>query len=277
MYIIKKSIIGTQLILLVIFVGFVYVANAEEEISPQDRFKLMQEKAEAQRAEFEAKKDSEKNAFQARKVEGKKEFEAKKDAVAELGHTIQQQNSERINNLSTEKKASLREKQELRKEEIQEKAKARKEALQKRQQERIKNLAANVSNRMEAVTARLRQIIVRFQTRMDSLADTAVDISAAQEALNESSAHLDEAQALISGIDVLIAEVVSSESPRDAWTTAKAQYTEIKNHIKLAHSSLRTSLQLLKSAVERAKNPQPNEEYAPEEIIDPASEEAPTS
>ena len=176
-------------------------------------------------------------------------FEATQQEKKEAFSEKAKERKEEFGELSAERQAQLKEKMEVRKEEIKEKRDERKAVLQARHQERIANLAANVSNRMEAAIARIRQIIERFQSRVHTLSERGVDVTNAQRALDESSAHLDKASLLIAGIDILIADVIASESPREAWGIAKAQYTEIKEQIKAAHVSLREALSLLKEAV----------------------------
>lgn len=226
------------------FIGFTFIAHAQE-LTPQERFKQMQADTMEKREAFEANQQEKKADFEAKRPEFQAQTAERKEALREKAEDRKVEFGE----LSAERQAELKEKMEIRKEEVTEKRDGRKTALKARTQERIKNLSANVSNRMEATIARIRQIVGRFQDRVHTLSKKGVDVSSTQRALDESSAHLDKASLLIGNIDHLVADVIASESPREAWSTAKAQYTEIKEQIKAAHVSLRKALTLLKEAV----------------------------
>jgi len=223
MTITRTSISIITLATLLTFAGFVYTAQAQEEPTPRERFLEMQAEAKEKRENFEDNKQEQKEEFIETRTELREELEGNREE-------FQAQSEER-------------------KEEMREKIEVRKEALQERTQERIANLAANVSNRMEAAIARIQQIINRFQARMDALAERGVDVTAAQEALDEAQGHLNDASVAIANIDSVVAEVIGSESPREAWGSAKETYGAIKADIKAAHTSLRSALALLKETV----------------------------
>jgi hypothetical protein len=203
--------------------GFAYTANAQEEITPRERYLEMQENSQVKKEEFEA-------AQQERKAEGEEMKEVRQEQMEEKRQEFEA--------ASEEQQAEMLEKRG-----------ERSAALQEKTQERITNLTANISDRMAAAIDRIRQIIDRFQGRMDTLAERGVDVSEAQRALTASSAHLDDAEAAITNIDTLVAVVVTSESPREAWAEARATYAGIKTDIKESHASLKLALSLLKTAV----------------------------
>jgi len=243
----KISSIGLAALLTVS--GFAYLAQAQEEpLTPQERYAQLEEKAQSRQETFDAAQQERKEAFEATRQEQQDAFENKKEEMQTRFEDKKASSSEALE----ARKEEMQGKMEERKADMQEKVAERKAALADRTQERIANLAANVSNRMDAAIARIRQIIDRFQTRMNTLADNGVDTTSAQIALDESSIHLDEAAALIANIDTVIAEVIGSESPRDAWVGAKGTYSDIKTQLKAAHESLRTALTLLKDAVRAA-------------------------
>ncbi len=223
MTITRTSLSLTSLAVILTLAGFVYIAQAEEELTPRERFLQMQENNQERKGEFEEAQQERKDTFEENKEERQGQMEAKREEFSTAT--------------------------EAQKEEMAEKREERKGELQARTQERIKNLAANVSNRMEAAIDRIRQIIDRFQVRMDTLAERGVDVSEAQRALTASSGHLNDAETAIRNIDTMVAVVVTSESPREAWTEARATYAGIKADIKEAHASLRLALSLLKTAV----------------------------
>ncbi len=241
--------------------GFVYTANGQEaELSPQEQFKQLEAISKVQKAEFEARQLKQKESLTERQSEMQKNMlDTKKYEMQKTSHAIWQRaeiTKEQFDALTEAEKQALHEKfQTIKKEETAERIQKRKAVLQKRHKERIKNLAANISNRMEAVIIRLENIIHRFEKRMNILASRGVDITVAKESLTKAAGHLNEAKRLISGIDMTIAKVIESESPREAWQNAKKQYFEIKKHIKEAHALIRTSLQQLKQAVAETQNP----------------------
>jgi hypothetical protein len=117
-----------------------------------------------------------------------------------------------------------------------------------RAQDRVTNLAANMSNRMEAVIERLQNIATRLESRMTKMSDSGVDTTASAAALASAQLSLDAAVTEISDIDASVYAAVSSADARTGWTTLKAKFTSIKDFIKTAHSELRSSVSLVKEA-----------------------------
>jgi intracellular sulfur oxidation DsrE/DsrF family protein len=117
-----------------------------------------------------------------------------------------------------------------------------------RAQDRVTNLAANMSNRMEAVIERLQNIATRLESRMTKMSDSGVDTTAGAAALASAQLSLDAAVTEISDIDASVYAAVSSADARTGWTTLKAKFTSIKDFIKTAHSELRSSVSLVKEA-----------------------------
>ena len=124
----------------------------------------------------------------------------------------------------------------------------RQAALQARTQERVTNLAAKMSNRMEAVIQRLQNITTRLESRIDKLRDSGIDTTSSQAALASAQLSLDAAVLEISDIDTSVYNAVSSADARAGWTNLKAEFTTIGNSIRTAHSELQSSISLLKAA-----------------------------
>lgn len=124
----------------------------------------------------------------------------------------------------------------------------RRAALEEKAQERITNLAANMSNRMEAIIARIQNIINRMDERITKLADRGLDTAEAEAALASAQLSIDAAAAAISTIDVNVKAAVGAEDALAAWAGVRLQYQSIKDHIKTAHTELRTSVAALKTA-----------------------------
>lgn len=137
--------------------------------------------------------------------------------------------------------------------ERQEMMEERRAALQERAQERITNLAANMSNRMDAVIARIQNVITRLESRMEKLEDRGVDTSEAAAALSAAQAELNNANTILATIDEDVAATVGSENPRESWQALRETYTSARDAIKLAHQGVRNTIALLKAAVAEAE------------------------
>jgi exonuclease VII small subunit len=125
----------------------------------------------------------------------------------------------------------------------------RQQTVNEVRQQRIKNLAANLSNRLEAAIARLFQIVDRIESRLIKLESNGVDISAAQTSLRRASANLAEARSQMQNIDQAVNDATTSNTPLLAWTQVKERYTRVAQLIRQAHSELRQSLAEAKRAV----------------------------
>ncbi len=128
----------------------------------------------------------------------------------------------------------------------------RQAALTERAQQRITNLAANISNRMEAALARMEQIVNRLTTRIDELEAAGVDTEVAEGHLTDAKNALDRAKVAIADIDKEMADVTGSESPKEAWQAARGTYASVKAELLTAHQALRATVAALKDAVKAA-------------------------
>lgn len=128
----------------------------------------------------------------------------------------------------------------------------RRTMLNERAVERVRNLAANISNRMDAAIMRLEQITTRLETRITLLKETGADTTAAEASLETAKDALARAVSSIADIDARVAAVVGSESPREAWTVTRATFAEVKTDLQVAQASLRASVAALKVAVAEA-------------------------
>ncbi len=116
-------------------------------------------------------------------------------------------------------------------------------ALNDRQQERLRNLAANVSNRMEAAIARLENIADRLEERLFLLADDGVDTAAANLELSQTFTLLNQARNELSSIDQAVNAFVSSEQPRTVWPSVRDNYIASRENIVAARTALRAAVQ----------------------------------
>jgi hypothetical protein len=146
-----------------------------------------------------------------------------------------------------EQQALSEERQEGRAEMIAEK----KAALQEAGQKRILNLAANISNRMDAAIARLLTLTERLQTRIAKLEQAGFDAGEAQNQLVVITQILNDAKALLADIDTLVYTATTSEAPRGNWSAVREQYKAAAQLIRQSHQELRLVINQLKMAVPR--------------------------
>lgn len=126
----------------------------------------------------------------------------------------------------------------------------RQSVLSQIRQQRITNLAANISNRMDAAITRLFSIIDRLETRIVTLTQRGVDTAAAEAALQRASLSLAEAQSLMSDIDTLVYQATTSEQPAADWQPLKEHYRTVAGLIRTTHTELRAVIAALKTSVQ---------------------------
>lgn len=126
-------------------------------------------------------------------------------------------------------------------------AEPEKAVLSARSQERITNLAANISNRFDAIIARLQNITSRLDTRIEKLNAAQVDTTGAKQSLNAAQTALDAARADMRGIDEKVLRVVGSTDPKSEWREVRATFVSARDNIKVAHSELRNTVTQLKA------------------------------
>lgn len=146
------------------------------------------------------------------------------------------------------------ENRERRQEEMQAQQADRRAALTERAKERITNLAANVSNRMDAAAARMQNIINRLDSRIDKLEAAGLDTTQATVALASAQTSVTAAMNELSRIDVIVQNAVTAEDPRAAWTNVKVTYGGIRAQLQTAHTEIKASVQALKDAARAAEN-----------------------
>lgn len=120
--------------------------------------------------------------------------------------------------------------------------------LSDRTRERIINLAANVSNRLEAAIARLEQIAARLEQRIDTDAQTGAETASARVALEVAQTSLAEARSIVSTIDEDVHKAVNAQRPREAWLYVHTLYTDTHEALRAAHTALRISINELRAA-----------------------------
>lgn len=116
-------------------------------------------------------------------------------------------------------------------------------------QTRITNLAANVSNRLDATLRRLTNVHDRIRTRIDKLAQSGINTEAATTELSIANSNLETAKNNLMTIDREVAAFIGSSNPRAGFIRLKSTYVTIYNELTLAHSSLRRSLDNLDGTI----------------------------
>lgn len=128
-------------------------------------------------------------------------------------------------------------------------------ALSIRMQERIVNLAANMSNRMDAAIARLNNIADRMEARATIVASSSgLDTADTIESIALARASLTDAQTLLADIDPLVFDATTSENPREMWIAVRQVYVDARDEIRESHQHLRAALAALKEAVANTGN-----------------------
>jgi hypothetical protein len=153
---------------------------------------------------------------------------------------------------STSRAEAATERQELiegRREEIKEAVAERRTTLEVRAQERIINLAANTSNRTEAMIMRLQNIIDRLTTRIEKIEALGIDVSEATIQLETAQQSVTEAMAAMALIDPQVTAAVGSEDIRSTWNEVRKSYVNTHTHLKKARAALQLTVATLKTAV----------------------------
>lgn len=170
-----------------------------------------------------------------------------------------------------ERGTALEERQQERSDLVEERQESRAEAIENRdavradrqaalteiRQQRVLNLAANISNRMEAAISRLFNIVERTEGRIAKLKLAGVDTTAAESKLREAAQLLASARAGLTNIDTLVSEATSSPEPKSAWQNVRNVYKETGTQIRASHQALRETIALLKQALNQAENRPP--------------------
>lgn len=115
-------------------------------------------------------------------------------------------------------------------------------------QTRLTNLAANVSNRLDAYVRRITNVTDRLESRANKMGENGIDVAAARTKIAEARAELDKARQSLANIDTAVNNFVKSENPRTYWQQVKTTYMSARDAIKAAHRATVEALLLLKTA-----------------------------
>jgi len=132
---------------------------------------------------------------------------------------------------------------------IQARGEERRTALQERAQERLLNLAANMSNRMEAAIRRLTNVAERLESRMEKLEQQGVNTVEARRQLTNATERIASARASLANIDTDVVQFITSSDPRASWMRVRSIYDSARTDIMAAHNALRATLTSLGQAI----------------------------
>lgn len=129
--------------------------------------------------------------------------------------------------------------------------------LHERAQERILNLAANISNRMEAAITRIDTISLRLESRISKLETQGMDTTEARAALASAKLSLNAASLSIANIDELVTQTIRTDDVRKDWIEVRKAFLTTRDHLLTAQAELRTSVAALKQAPTRTPDTEP--------------------
>ena len=116
--------------------------------------------------------------------------------------------------------------------------KAAESALPAAAQARIKDLAANISNKQDAMVRRLINVTTRLESRLTIMETNGSNVIAARNNLNEAKASLTKAQESLNTIDKAVTNFIGSATPRESWSSLKLTYADINKNIRVAYDAL---------------------------------------
>ncbi len=124
----------------------------------------------------------------------------------------------------------------------------RRAALSAIAQVSLTNLAANLSNRLDAYVRRITNVTTRLESRATRMKAEGIDVSAAEAKINDAKRELDSARGTLATIDIEVAAFVGSQNPRERWQTLRTSYESARTAIFAAHKATVEAVLLLKTA-----------------------------
>lgn len=111
--------------------------------------------------------------------------------------------------------------------------------------ERVRHLAANMSNRLEAIRDRFENIEARVESRIEKSKAAGLDTTVAAAKAQEAKDALRDFSTEFSSIDSLVNEFVTANDPRQSWGEVRAVYQESRDDLLAAHSALLAAVNAL--------------------------------
>ncbi len=119
-------------------------------------------------------------------------------------------------------------------------------------EKRLTNLAANISNRLDGLGARLRQIAGRLEARINTQAEAGYNVDAPRASLANANELLSTAENDLKDIDNEVYRAFRSLTPKEDWRQVRATYIRARDNIRAAHTELKNTVTALKSAAPTA-------------------------
>lgn len=119
--------------------------------------------------------------------------------------------------------------------------------LSPEKQLRITNLAANISNRLDAANNRHSQIVKRITSRTEKLKQQGFNTFKIEDFLEEIEQNLADTKESLKNIDNLVYEMTTSPDPKKEWPKIKTLYQNSVSKITKNQTDLKFILSLLKN------------------------------
>ncbi len=139
---------------------------------------------------------------------------------------------------------NLRERLETKKQTIRQNLQQKKEQIRERLSEirktRIRNFFGRLITRMEKRVERIGKLITRIESRIAKIkeAEPDIDTSSIEKELNDAKAKLEEVGTAIADAKASLEDILSSEDPKEAFSSVKNLIKEIKTSLIKIHRQL---------------------------------------
>ncbi len=120
--------------------------------------------------------------------------------------------------------------------------------LDEAKQKRIINLAANMSNRIDAVIVRFDKIVTRLESRVNKQKLEGIDTGNSEEELAKAKVTLEVAKQSIRDIDTLVYNATLSTTAPEDWILVKETFRSTKELLVQNKAELRTVITAIKNS-----------------------------
>jgi hypothetical protein len=121
------------------------------------------------------------------------------------------------------------------------------------EQQRVINLAANISNRMDAMVDRQQNILTRLQSRVLKMTQAGYDVSDTTNYLNDAVRLTANARQRLSGIDAEVQTAAGAGNPQFMWEQVVVTFTDIKNTLKTNNQVMLQATENLELIVQQSR------------------------
>lgn len=120
------------------------------------------------------------------------------------------------------------------------------QSLNEADQRRVINLAANISNQLEATVARFETIANRLEARAQRIDTAGGDTRVARQYLAQLRADLTTTRTDLAQIDQRVGAMATAANPAAAWQPLKQTYQQVNRDLRAARTSAIASVAALK-------------------------------